>query len=31
VIPHHIQLPAQRDAQKWLELIAGLYMKAANQ
>lgn len=31
VIPHHIQLPAQRDAQKWLELIAGLYMKAADQ
>ena len=29
VIPHRIQLPAQPDAQQWLELIAGLYMKAA--
>jgi hypothetical protein len=30
-IPHRIQLPARQDARQWLELIAGLYMKAANQ
>jgi hypothetical protein len=30
-IPHRIQLPAQQDVQRWLELIAGLYMKAENQ
>jgi hypothetical protein len=31
LIPHHIPLAAQQDARQWLELIAGLYMKAANQ
>jgi hypothetical protein len=31
LIPHRLQLPAQQDAQQWLELIAGLYVKAANQ
>jgi hypothetical protein len=31
LIPHHIRLAAEQDARQWLELIAGLYMKAANQ
>jgi hypothetical protein len=31
LIPHRVQLPTRQDAQQWLELIAGLYMKAANQ
>lgn len=31
LIPHRLQLPAQQDARQWLELIAGLYMKAVNQ
>lgn len=31
VFPRRIRLPAEQDAQQWLELIAGLYMKAANQ
>jgi hypothetical protein len=30
LIPHHIRLAAEQDARQWLELIAGLYMKAAN-
>jgi hypothetical protein len=29
LFPRRIRLPAQQDAQQWLELIAGLYMKAA--
>lgn len=28
LFPRRIRLPAQQDAQQWLELIAGLYMKA---
>ncbi|MBV8292661.1 MAG: hypothetical protein JOY55_12785 [Mycobacterium sp.] len=31
LIPHRLHLPAQQDARQWLELIAGLYVKAANQ
>lgn len=31
LIPHRLQLLAQQDVQQWLELIAGLYLKAANQ
>jgi hypothetical protein len=31
VTPPRIQLPTQRDVRQWLELIAGLYMRAANQ
>jgi hypothetical protein len=31
LIPHRLQLPAQQDARQWLDLIAGLYVKAANQ
>ena len=31
LIPHRLQLPAQHDVQQWLERIAGLYRKAANQ
>ena len=28
LFPRRIRLPAQQDAHQWLELIAGLYMKA---
>jgi hypothetical protein len=31
LIPHRIRLVAEQDARQWLELIAGLYIKAANQ
>lgn len=31
LIPHRLQLPGQQDARQWLELIAGLYAKAASQ
>jgi hypothetical protein len=31
LFPRRIRLPGQQDAQQWLELIACLYMKAANQ
>jgi hypothetical protein len=31
LIAHRLQLPAQQDARQWLELIAGLYVKAADQ
>ena len=30
LIPHRVPLPAQQDAEEWLELIAGLYLRAAN-
>ncbi|MEZ0364872.1 hypothetical protein ACAG26_14375 [Mycobacterium sp. pUA109] len=30
-IPRRIQLPTQRDVYRWLQLIAGLYLRAANQ
>ncbi|MBV9352163.1 MAG: hypothetical protein JOZ23_11610 [Mycobacterium sp.] len=30
-LPRRIRLSAEQDAQQWLELIAGLYMKAAHQ
>lgn len=30
-IPRRIPLPTQQDVRQWLELIAGLYMRAANQ
>lgn len=30
-IPHCIQLPTQQDVYQWLELIVGLYTRAANQ
>jgi len=31
LFPRRIQLPTQQDVRQWLELIAGLYMRAANQ
>jgi hypothetical protein len=31
LIPHRLPLAAQQDVQQWLELIAGLYVKAVNQ
>jgi hypothetical protein len=31
LIPRRIQLLTQQDVRQWLELIAGLYMRAANQ
>ncbi|OHV06887.1 hypothetical protein [Mycobacterium talmoniae] len=31
LIPRRIPLPTLRDVHQWLELIAGLYMRAANQ
>lgn len=31
LIPRCIQLPTQQDIRQWPELIAGLYMRAANQ
>lgn len=31
LIPRRLQVLAQQDVQQWLELIAGLYLKAANQ
>lgn len=31
MIPRRIQLPTQQDVRQWLELIAGLYMRAATQ
>ncbi|BBZ10016.1 hypothetical protein [Mycobacterium branderi] len=30
LIPRRIQLPTQQDVRQWLELIAGLYMQAAD-
>ena len=30
LIPRRFQLPTQQDVRQWLELIAGLYMGAAN-
>lgn len=30
LIPRRIQLPTQQDVRQWLELIAGLYLRAAN-
>ncbi|WP_196772619.1 hypothetical protein [Mycobacterium colombiense] len=31
LFPRRIQLPTQQDVRQWLELIAGLYMRMANQ
>lgn len=31
LFPRRIQLPTQQDVRQWLELIAGLYMRAAHQ
>jgi hypothetical protein len=31
LIPRRIQLPTQQDVRQWLELIAGLYLRGANQ
>lgn len=31
LFPRRIQLPTQQDVRQWLELLAGLYMRAVNQ
>lgn len=31
LIPRRIELPGQQNARQWLELMAGLYLRAANQ